>query len=427
VASEAGEVIGSDQGGERDRRPLFALLAANTVSGLGSALTLVAIPWFVLITTGSAAKTGITVATGTVPYLLAGVFGGALVDRIGYRRSSIVSDLWSTLAILAIPLIYDTIGLAFWELLVLVFLATLVRLPGQTGRDSLFPQLAEMAKMPLERANSLSQGVPRLTLLVGPAIAGILIAAISARNVLWIDSFTFAVSAIIVAVTIPPDKPSATRASESYLRDTLEGFRFIHRDRVLLWIVITFAIGSLVSEPIYTIVLPVYAKQVYGTAADLGLLYSSLAVGSLIGLGLYAIFGPRLSGWKTFIAGFFVRALTFVVLVFLPSLPIAMAAIVVNATMFEPINPLLTSILQRHAPEGIRGRVFGSFDAIAAGTLPAGTLIGGILLGSGGLVMTLSIVAGASLLQAVTLPLIPSLRDMDTPAEVLTPAGVLER
>ena len=77
----------------RRRGPLFALLAANAVSMSGNVAALVAIPWFVLQTTGSPARTGIVAAAGLVPIVLSGFIGGALVDRLGYRKASIVADL----------------------------------------------------------------------------------------------------------------------------------------------------------------------------------------------------------------------------------------------------------------------------------------------------------------------------------------------
>lgn len=67
------------------RRPMFALLAVNTISQLGNTFSMLAIFWFVLATIGSASKTGMTVAVGVVPFILIGIFGGAIVDRIGYN------------------------------------------------------------------------------------------------------------------------------------------------------------------------------------------------------------------------------------------------------------------------------------------------------------------------------------------------------
>lgn len=117
-----------------NRTPLIALLSASAISLTGSRLTLVAVPWFVLQTTGSAARTGITGAAGALAYVVAAFFGGALVDRFGFRRTSICADIASGVAIAMVPLLSHTIGLAFWELLALVFLSTFFNTPGSTAR-----------------------------------------------------------------------------------------------------------------------------------------------------------------------------------------------------------------------------------------------------------------------------------------------------
>ncbi|MGI8553899.1 MAG: MFS transporter [Dehalococcoidia bacterium] len=402
---------------DRNRIPLLALLAANAISLLGDDLTIVVIPWFVLQTTGSATKTGITLATGTLPILLAGIFGGALADRFGYTRTSIAADLTSGLSIALIPLLYHTIGLAFWQLLILVFLGTLFDTPGGAARRSLIPDLADLGRIPLERANSAAQAVQRFALLLGPPVAGVLLAVLGASSVLWLDAASFAASALIVAVVVHrPATSSATPSQRlSYLAEVAQGFRFIQQDRTLLWLITMFALGSLVSEPLYVIVLPVVAKLVYQSAVDLGLMNSALAAGSLVGLTLYGFVGPRLSRGAWLIGGFLVRALSFWVLVLLPPLGLVLAAIAINAIFFEPINPIAASMIQTRVPAGIRGRVFGTMSAIGAGTLPAGIFIGGLLIGAFGLVPTLTIIAAASTAQAVGLLFIPALRSLDEP------------
>ena len=92
---------------------MTGLLAANSISQIGNQFSLLAIPWFVLAipwfvlaTTGSASQTGITVAVGVVPMILVGIFGGAIVDRLGYKTSSPVSDILSGLSVLLIPFLY---------------------------------------------------------------------------------------------------------------------------------------------------------------------------------------------------------------------------------------------------------------------------------------------------------------------------------
>ena len=137
----------------RRRGPLFALFAANAISMSGNVAALVAIPWFVLQTTGSAARTGVVAAAGLVPIVVSGFFGGALVDRLGYRRTSVVADLASAGAVAAIPLLHRDVGIEFWQLVVLVFLGGLLDAPGVTARASLLPDVAAAAGWSLERAS----------------------------------------------------------------------------------------------------------------------------------------------------------------------------------------------------------------------------------------------------------------------------------
>ena len=208
----------------RGRAPLFALFAANAVSLTGNVAALVAIPWFVLQTTGSATKTGITAFAGLLPVVLSGLFGGVLVDRLGYRRTSIVADVASALAVAAIPLLHSTVGLEFWQLVVLVFLGGLLDAPGGTARAALLPDVAAGAEWSFERATGATAVVERFARLAGAPLAGVLIAATGATNVLWIDAASFLVSAALVAVGVPQPaverEPRKTSSAESSARAT---------------------------------------------------------------------------------------------------------------------------------------------------------------------------------------------------------------
>ncbi len=392
------------------RIPITSLLGANAVSLFGSMLTMIALPWFVLQTTGSASRAGITLAVDSVPIVFAGLFGGVLVDRIGYKPSSVFADLASALMVGAIPLLYLTVGITFWQLLVFVFLGASVNQPGRTARLSLIPNLADQVGMPLVRVNSIAQAIPRFALLFGPPVAGMLVALIGATNVLWIDAASFLLSAAIVAVGVTGAGPTCQPTQPTAAGGIMAGLRYIARDRLLLAIMITFAVGSLIAEPLYTIVYPVYARKVYGSAVVLGLMYSSLAIGSLIGLALYSVFGPRIPYRVVLLGGFAVRAVSFWILVTLPTLPLLLGSIMFDAICFEPINPLVTSLLQERTTAGLRGRVFGAFSAIGAGTLPFGTMIGGLLLGGPGLVPTLVIISSASVAHVISLFAIPAFR-----------------
>src|SRR6266849_754913 len=184
--------------------PALALVAATAVSLIGSLLTLVALPWFVLQVTGSPAQTGLTGSFLALPQFVSGILGGAVIDRLGYRRVRIAADLVSGDGIVAIPLLYATGGLAFWQILALVFVGGLLAIPGLTARRAMLPELAEMAGWRLERMNAIFEGITYMALLVGPAAAGLLVTFMGAANVLWLDAATFVFSAALVRLAVPP-------------------------------------------------------------------------------------------------------------------------------------------------------------------------------------------------------------------------------
>jgi MFS family permease len=407
------------------RRPLYAMLAANIVSQIGNSLSYIVIPWFVLQLTGSAARMGLTAAAAMVPLVVAGFFGGALVDRLGFKRMSVIADIASSGAVALIPLLHLTIGLEFWQLLALVFLGAVLDSPGMTARTSLYPDLARLAGMRLERANSIWMVSRRLAGLLAAPAGGLLIVVIGASNVLWINAASFVISAALIGLLIPqrpaPAPERAERAERgSYLGELLEGLHFIRGDRLILWMLIVFATGGFLAEPLYSVVLPVYASEVFGSALDLGFMMAALAGGSIAGGIVYGVIGHRLPRRLTYLVGFSVRAATFWVFVTLPSLWVIVLAIVVNAVMLEPSNPLTMTILQERVPDGIRGRVFGTLTALGVAAMPLGMVVYGFLLSSLGLHATLWVLAIVNLALPALILLAPAFRLMD--ADGLVPA-----
>src|SRR5918996_3413805 len=187
----------------RDRRPVYALLTAAGISQVGNMMTVVAGPWFVLETTGSAAKTGL-VGAALALGLLVPILGGPLVDRLGFRRGSVVADIVSGATVASIPALHLAGLLEYWHIVVLVFILSSINSLGDTAKLALVPALARLAQMPSERVNARDRAVARLGSVLGPFLAGAMIAGIGAANVLFVDAGTFCVSALLVAVCGPP-------------------------------------------------------------------------------------------------------------------------------------------------------------------------------------------------------------------------------
>ena len=404
--------------GPRRRAPILALLGANAVSETGNVLAFVAIPWFVLQTTGSAAKTGLTGAAFLLAAVVAGVFGGPVLDRIGFKRASIFADLAGAVTVALIPLLYYTVGLLFWQLLVLAFLGGFLDAPGHTARQSLVPDLAGRAGMGIERANSAFQGIQHASFLFGPPLAGLLITLFAPGNVLWIDAATFVVSAALVAALVPPTASrsgtaAGIRRSGRYLAELAEGVTFIRRDRLVVWM---FGIGVVANSlvlPLFVVVLPFFARQTYGSAVDLGLMLGGFGSGALAGTVLYGIFGHLLPRRATLVSALVLLGLPLWVLVAAPSLGAAIGALFVAGLALGPPNPLMYSVLQERTPPQMLGRVLGAGVSLSMVGAPVGMVLCGYALEILGLRPTLAGISACYLAVGILSFLSPALHDLD--------------
>jgi MFS family permease len=404
------------------RGPLFALFAANAVSLTGNVAALVAIPWFVLETTGSATKTGVTAFAALLPVVLSGLFGGALVDRLGYRRTSVIADGASAIAVAAIPLLHSTVGLEFWQLVALVFLGGLLDAPGGTARTALLPDVATRAGWSFERATGATAVVERASRLAGAPLAGVLIAVTGPTNVLWIDAATFVVSAALVAFGVP--RPAAARAGigASYLRELREGYAFLRRDRALGVLVFVVSLTN-TFDAVAMIALPVLAHDVYDSALSLGLMTAAGGGGSVIGALVFAAIGHRLSRRDVFTWGFIVVTVSFPVAALFPPLAILLVAKTISGIAAGPLNPVIDTVFYERVPSALRGRVFGVTHAAAWIAIPLGVLVAGPVIETIGLRATLVATGVGYLVVTVAARFSAALRDLDRRSELLSEAA----
>ena len=398
-----------------NRVPFLALFAANTVSLIGNGITALAIPWFVLQTTGSASRMGIVAAAGLIPYILASVLGGSAVDRLGYKQASILADLTSGLTVAAIPLLYHTVGLPFWTLLVLVFTGALLDAPGNAARTSLIPDLAALGRISLERANGASQATASLSALLGPALAGVLIAAFGSSTVLWIDAGTFAFSALAVAAAVPATARRHGETATRYLDDVRDGLLVLWNDHLLRAIAMTAAVTNAVLSPLITVILPVVVERTYGDVTALGTIIAAFGAGSLGGALLYGAIGNRLPRRLTLAVSFTLASMPLWILVLDPLVLGAASALLVVGIGSGIVNPLVTTVFQERIPAEYRARVFGAVIALAMIAAPAGVLITGPLVETVGVKPVIAGIAGLMLLVSISTFLNTAFREMDAP------------
>ncbi|WP_433518556.1 MFS transporter [Nonomuraea sp. CA-143628] len=187
----------------RSLRPLAGVLAAMAMSLTGTRVSAIALPWFVLVTTGSAAMTGLVAFCEMAPYVLVKLLVGPLVDHLGPRRVSWVADVVSAAGAGAVALLHTLDQLAFPALLGLVALIGAARGPGDLAKEIMVPEAAERGRIPLERAAALSGVTERLAATLGPAMGGALVALAGSLVGLALSGACFALGSVVIVWALP--------------------------------------------------------------------------------------------------------------------------------------------------------------------------------------------------------------------------------
>ena len=259
---------------------MLALLSSEVISSIGAQMTFLALPWFVLTTTGSTTKMGIVLAAELLPIALLGIPSGTVVARLGARRTMLVCDLARIPIMVAIPLLHSAGMLSFGLLLVLVFALGTFIAPYFSAQRLVLPELVGEDPATLTKANAVVETGSRLTILLGPVFAGLLIASIGAANVLYVDAATYAVSFVLLLLFVPNRPPLP---AEDGGRGVLAGLRFMFQDSLLRPMLLTIVFLHMFAQSII-VALPVLAFDHYGASAKTaGLLFGAWGAGSIIG------------------------------------------------------------------------------------------------------------------------------------------------
>jgi MFS family permease len=419
-------------------RSAYGLLVAEAVSVTGTRMSVVAVPWFVLQTTGDALLTGLTAFVEMGALVAARVLGGPLVDRVGPRVTSVSGDLIAGLVLGVVPLLYAAGLLAYPVLLVLVGVVGLFRGPSDNAKYAMVPDVAAAAGWSNERAAGLADSVQRLGSLIGAPLGGVLIALIGAPAVIALDAASFLLSAALVATLVRVRRAAADPATArpagtgrrirvgGYLADLAAGLRFVRRDPLLRAIVAMVLLTNLLDQAMTAVLIPVWAVERYQDAAPVGLVFGALSAGAFIGSLLVSVYGARLPRWRTYALAFLLGAVPRIFVLALPvGLPVVAGVALAGGVLIGAINPLLSAAEFERIPADLRARVLGAVGGLAWAGIPLGGLVGGVLASTLGATGGILLVGTAYLV--VTLdPLIRrrTWRLMDRPSAATTPISV---
>ena len=399
------------------RRSYFALLGSSLVSNTGNAFSNLAIPLFVLATTGSATRTGIVAFVNYAPPVVAAIFGGALVDRIGRRRTLMIADLLSGITTALIPIFHMLDLLSFPMLLSLVAGGAFLDSPGRAARSSMIPGLSDRAGYSPERAQSLNMSGFMLSQVIGPGLAGIVVAAYGPTAAIWVNAASFALSLMIVFNVVREPVIERSLARTTYLEDLREGFRFVWHDQFMRAMIILASVFSMLFIPLYTVLYPVYFTRLIGSERALGFFLAAEALGNLLGAVIYGLVGERFSRWRAFMLSLVAWLPFFWVMVLTPPVWVLLLTGFCSSLFSGALNPIFQVAFQVRTPEAMRPRVFSMVTAGNLLAVPVGVLLIGPLIELVGVLEAFSLIAALSTVGAIACWFIPVFREIDNPVE----------
>lgn len=379
-------------------RPIIALIGAEVVSSLGTQMTFLALPWFVLETTGSATRMGIVLAVQLLPVAVLGIPSGMLVSRIGARNTMLIGDLARAPLILSVPVLHSAGLLSFPLLLVIVACLGVFIAPYFASQRLVIPELLGDDEHVVAQANAIVEGAQRATGLVGPATAGVLIATIGATSVLYIDAASFVVAFVVLALFVPQREPLAADESS---RGVLAGVRFIARDRLLRVLGFSAMVANGLSMMLVA-GLPVLAFEEFGgSSRAAGAFFAAFGFGAVIGsvvaVKLVQRFDPLKLGASAFVA---LTIPIFALGLELPAIGV-MGALALSAFFGPLVNAPLITVITTRTPGPLRAKVTTAVITVALLAGPVGYAIAGPLLEAWGPHTVFVLVATGQLLATV--------------------------
>ena len=359
-----------------EKTAVSALVAAETLSVLGTRMTYLALPWFVLVTTGSPGKMTLVLAAEILPMALLGIPSGVVVQRLGSRTTMLVCDLARAPILVSIPLLHSAGALSFGLLLGIVALLGCFTPPYFASQRSILPELVGEDERHMSQANSSIEGGSALAALVGPALAGVLIPVIGAPNVLYVDAATYLVAFVLVLLFVPRRKAIASAMEHG----VLAGLRFLFQDKLLAPMAATVVVFGFLGAGM-SAGLPVYAYYEFdGGARIAGLFYAALGAGAVVGSVLAVIVVKRIAPLRLAALGIIGFTIPLWVLPFLPPWPVVFVALFA-AMLFVPfVNGPTFAVLTARTPEHLRAKVMTAVISVNTLAAPLGYLLAGQVL-----------------------------------------------
>ena len=365
----------------KKHRNFRLFFTGQVISVSGTWMQNVALAWFVYELTHSPLAVGILTFCRFSPQTLFVLFAGVLADRIDNRRLVITTQAASMVVSVALAALAFSGGAQVWQVYVLALLAGIAQVFDSPGRHALVYQMVGRAELP--NAIALNTSVFNASRVVGPGIAGVLIASVGVGACFALNAFSF--TAVLAALLLmntrelhPVERPEER---PTFVKGVKEGLSYARGDRrVSLVLLLVLVVGTLGVNN--GVILPVLASELHAGPEVFGLLSATFGAGALLGALATASLGR--ASWKVLLIG--TTGFGAAMLLVVPQSTVAACAafLLIAGMCFTLWSANSNSLLQLTAPDHLRGRVLSLYLFAFHGLAPAGGPLIGWLIEVGG-------------------------------------------
>ena len=353
--------------------------AGQSISNLGNSITFIAVPLLIYKLTGSALNLGLASASQFVPYLLFGLVIGAWVDRVDRKRLMILADFGRAAVIGTIPLLALFDHLNVWWVYALGFVNATISIGFDSAQFAAIPSLVPTDD--LVTANGRIQASFSVATVVGPLLAGAMIAVMPVEAIFAIAASSFLLSALLLSViTRKFNDDNEVKTSSSLRTDVAEGLRYVWGHPVLRNISIMMALVNFFSSTVYA-QLVLFAKEQLGADdSRVGLLFAADAAGVVLISLLAGRLRRRWSFGTIALGSLMIQGVLNVIFAYLTNYWAAMFIWALFGGFGVLFNINSGSLRQAIVPNHLLGRVMSVAGVLALSAIPVGTLLGGIAI-----------------------------------------------
>ncbi len=372
-------------------------LSGAFIGTIGGWMQTTAQGWLVLELTDSPALLGLTGALGMAPTFFLALAAGVLADRVDRLRLLVVTQATGGLLAVTLAILVTTGVVEFWHVIVIALLAGSASALGLPAFQAIVSTLVHPSA--IGNAIALNSAQFNLGRIIGPTVAGAVIAAGGLALAFWANSIAFfVVCAVLLSIRLrsPAD---LVRAEASLWSNLIDGIALVRRDRTVRVLVLLAAVPALFVLN-YMILMPVYARDVLGVGAPgLGLLTAGVGIGALAGALTVAVLRPAGGSVRLALTGLSVASVALIVFAVSRWLPLSMVALAALGAAQVAYYATTNTLLQVLVAPRLRGRVMSLYMLTSLGVIPFGNLLAGLVAERFG--ATVALVGGGVLTIAV--------------------------